>query len=98
MSEDQKTIRKNHFLPQNQSGLGDQAFNDATWAGFVLAHKKLGIDPKVLESHEQSQMDVLVSYTGPFADPAKRKPASGPGTSRECLMCAKASPELKKGT
>jgi len=39
----------------NQSGLGDQAFNDATWAGFVLAQEKLGITPKVLESREQAQ-------------------------------------------
>jgi len=39
----------------NQSGLGDQAFNDATWAGFILAQEKLGIEPKVLESREQAQ-------------------------------------------
>ena len=39
----------------NQSGLGDQSFNDATWAGFLLAQEKLGIEPKVLESREQAQ-------------------------------------------
>jgi len=39
----------------NQSGLGDQAFNDATWAGFKLAEKKLGITPKVMEAREQAQ-------------------------------------------
>lgn len=39
----------------NQSGLGDQAFNDATWAGFQWAEKELGITPKVLESREQAQ-------------------------------------------
>ncbi len=39
----------------NQSGLGDQAFNDATWAGFELAEKELGITKKVLESREQAQ-------------------------------------------
>ena len=39
----------------NQSGLGDQAFNDATWAGFLLAQEKLGIEPKVLEAREQAQ-------------------------------------------
>ena len=39
----------------NQSGLGDQAFNDATWAGFKLAEKELGITPKVLEAREQAQ-------------------------------------------
>lgn len=39
----------------NQSGLGDQAFNDATWAGFEVAEKELGITKKVLESREQAQ-------------------------------------------
>lgn len=39
----------------NQSGLGDQAFNDATWAGFVMSKEKLGITPKVLEAREQAQ-------------------------------------------
>ena len=39
----------------NQSGLGDQAFNDAAWAGLIMAEEKLGIEKKVLESREQAQ-------------------------------------------
>ncbi len=49
----------------NQSGLGDQAFNDATWAGFKLAEKKLGITPKVMEAREQAQ---YVPYLSTLAE------------------------------
>lgn len=39
----------------NQSGLGDQSFNDAAWEGLGQAEKKYGIERKVLESREQAQ-------------------------------------------
>ena len=39
----------------NQSGLGDQSFNDAAWEGLGMAEEKLGIERKVLESREQAQ-------------------------------------------
>jgi basic membrane protein A len=39
----------------NQSGLGDQSFNDAAWEGLAQAEKTYGIERKVLESREQAQ-------------------------------------------
>jgi basic membrane protein A and related proteins len=39
----------------NQSGLGDQSFNDAAWEGLAQAEKAYGIERKVLESREQAQ-------------------------------------------
>ncbi len=39
----------------NQSGLGDQSFNDAAWEGLGQAVTKYGIERKVLESREQAQ-------------------------------------------
>lgn len=39
----------------NQSGLGDQSFNDAAWEGLGEAERKYGIERKVLESREQAQ-------------------------------------------
>jgi len=39
----------------NQSGLGDQSFNDAAWEGLGQAEAKYGIERKVLESREQAQ-------------------------------------------
>ncbi|RKX90012.1 MAG: BMP family ABC transporter substrate-binding protein, partial [Spirochaetes bacterium] len=39
----------------NQSGLGDQSFNDAAWEGLGQAEEKYGIERKVLESREQAQ-------------------------------------------
>ncbi|MFA5853391.1 MAG: BMP family ABC transporter substrate-binding protein [Spirochaetales bacterium] len=39
----------------NQSGLGDQSFNDAAWEGLAQAVAKYGIERKVLESREQAQ-------------------------------------------
>ena len=39
----------------NQSGLGDQSFNDAAWEGLSQAEEKYGIEKKVLESREQAQ-------------------------------------------
>jgi basic membrane protein A len=39
----------------NQSGLGDQSFNDAAWEGLGLAVQKFGVERKVLESREQAQ-------------------------------------------
>lgn len=39
----------------NQSGLGDQSFNDAAWEGLAQAAAKFGIERKVLESREQAQ-------------------------------------------
>lgn len=39
----------------NQSGLGDQSFNDAAWEGLTQAEAKYGIEKKVLESREQAQ-------------------------------------------
>ncbi|MBI9103835.1 MAG: BMP family ABC transporter substrate-binding protein [Spirochaetales bacterium] len=39
----------------NQSGLGDQSFNDAAWEGLGQAESELGIERKVLESREQAQ-------------------------------------------
>lgn len=39
----------------NQSGLGDQSFNDAAWEGLGQAEIKYGIERKVLESREQAQ-------------------------------------------
>ncbi|MBI9105174.1 MAG: BMP family ABC transporter substrate-binding protein [Spirochaetales bacterium] len=39
----------------NQSGLGDQSFNDAAWEGLAQAVEKYGIERKVLEAREQAQ-------------------------------------------
>jgi len=39
----------------NQSGLGDQSFNDTTYAGLVKAEQDFGIRKKVVESREQAQ-------------------------------------------
>ncbi len=39
----------------NQSGLGDQSFNDAAWEGLAQAVQKFGVQRKVLESREQAQ-------------------------------------------
>jgi len=39
----------------NQSGLGDQSFNDAAWEGLGQAESELGVERKVLESREQAQ-------------------------------------------
>jgi basic membrane protein A len=39
----------------NQSGLGDQSFNDTTWAGIQKAEKELGIEKKISEAREQAQ-------------------------------------------
>ncbi len=39
----------------DQSGLGDQAFNDATWSGFQALKKDYGVNIKVVESSEQAQ-------------------------------------------
>ncbi|MCD6345616.1 MAG: BMP family ABC transporter substrate-binding protein [Anaerolineae bacterium] len=39
----------------DQSGLGDQAFNDATWEGFTALKKDFGVNIKVVETSEQSQ-------------------------------------------
>jgi len=39
----------------DQSGLGDQAFNDATWEGFKALKKDFGVDIKVVETREQAQ-------------------------------------------
>ncbi len=39
----------------NQSGLGDQSFNDAAWEGLGMAEEKYGIERKVLEAREQAQ-------------------------------------------
>lgn len=39
----------------NQSGLGDQSFNDAAWEGLAQAEAKFGVERKVLESREQAQ-------------------------------------------
>jgi len=39
----------------NQSGLGDQSFNDTTWAGIQRAEKELGIEKKISEAREQAQ-------------------------------------------
>lgn len=39
----------------NQSGLGDQSFNDAAWEGLGMAEEKYDIERKVLEAREQAQ-------------------------------------------
>jgi len=39
----------------DQSGLGDQAFNDATWEGFTALKTDFGVNVKVVETSEQSQ-------------------------------------------
>lgn len=39
----------------NQSGLGDQSFNDTTWAGLQKAETELGIVKKISEAKEQAQ-------------------------------------------
>ena len=39
----------------DQSGLGDQAFNDATWEGFKALKKDFGVNIKVVETREQAQ-------------------------------------------
>ncbi|RLC99300.1 MAG: BMP family ABC transporter substrate-binding protein [Chloroflexi bacterium] len=39
----------------DQSGLGDQAFNDATWEGFTALNEEFGIQIKVVETNEQAQ-------------------------------------------
>ncbi|MEJ2448593.1 MAG: BMP family ABC transporter substrate-binding protein, partial [Anaerolineales bacterium] len=39
----------------DQSGLGDQAFNDATWEGFTALNEDFGVQTKVVETNEQAQ-------------------------------------------
>ncbi|MDY6875490.1 MAG: BMP family ABC transporter substrate-binding protein [Chloroflexota bacterium] len=39
----------------DQAGLGDQAFNDATWEGFTALNEEFGIQIKVVETNEQAQ-------------------------------------------
>jgi basic membrane protein A len=39
----------------DQSGLGDQAFNDATWEGFTKLKDEFGLAIKVVETNEQAQ-------------------------------------------
>ena len=39
----------------DQAGLGDQAFNDATWEGFTLLNDEFGVEVKVVETNEQAQ-------------------------------------------
>jgi len=39
----------------DQAGLGDQAFNDATWEGFTALNEDFGIEIKVVETNEQAQ-------------------------------------------
>ncbi len=39
----------------DQSGLGDQSFNDTTWAGIQKAERELGIEKKISEAREQAQ-------------------------------------------
>ncbi len=39
----------------DQAGLGDQAFNDATWEGFTRLHDEFGVQIKVVETNEQAQ-------------------------------------------
>ncbi|HOO33758.1 MAG TPA: BMP family ABC transporter substrate-binding protein [Thermotogota bacterium] len=38
----------------DSGGLGDQSFNDGTWAGVEKAATELGIESRVIQSHEQS--------------------------------------------
>jgi basic membrane protein A len=39
----------------DQAGLGDQAFNDATWEGFTKLNEEFGVQIKVVETNEQAQ-------------------------------------------
>jgi basic membrane protein A len=39
----------------DQAGLGDQAFNDATWEGFTALNEDYGVEIKVVETSEQAQ-------------------------------------------
>ncbi|MBN1318349.1 MAG: BMP family ABC transporter substrate-binding protein, partial [Anaerolineales bacterium] len=39
----------------DQAGLGDQAFNDATWEGFTALNEQYGVEIKVVETNEQAQ-------------------------------------------
>ncbi len=39
----------------DQAGLGDQAFNDATWEGFTALNTDFGVQVKVVETNEQAQ-------------------------------------------
>jgi basic membrane protein A len=39
----------------DQAGLGDQAFNDATWEGFTALNEDFGVQVKVVETNEQAQ-------------------------------------------
>ena len=39
----------------DQAGLGDQAFNDATWEGFTALNEDFGVQIKVVETNEQAQ-------------------------------------------
>lgn len=39
----------------DQVGLGDQAFNDATWEGFTALNEEFGVQVKVVETNEQAQ-------------------------------------------
>ncbi|MCK4314345.1 MAG: BMP family ABC transporter substrate-binding protein, partial [Anaerolineae bacterium] len=39
----------------DQAGLGDQAFNDATWEGFTALNEEFGVQVKVVETNEQAQ-------------------------------------------
>jgi basic membrane protein A len=47
------------------AGLGDQCFNDATWAGLVRAEEIYGYQKKVLEAREQAQ---YVPYLSSLAE------------------------------
>jgi basic membrane protein A len=38
----------------DSGGLGDQSFNDGTWAGVERAAEELGVEAKVIQSNEQS--------------------------------------------
>ncbi len=68
--EEKGTTGKKKFvmaMVTDQSGLGDQAFNDAAWEGLKMAEKKFGIIKKVVESREQSQ------YVPNFSSLAEQK-------------------------
>lgn len=49
------TSEMSFAMVTDQAGLGDQAFNDATWEGFTALNEEFGAQVKVVETNEQAQ-------------------------------------------
>ena len=55
-------------MVMDMAGLGDKGFNDAGWAGVQRAGKELGIEGRVLQSHEQADYVPNLSLAAQQAD------------------------------